>query len=254
MTVGGCSGIGGGFHTRGCARSLPGCPQLPAPPPPPSQTFSPSKTSTRQRRARPRGGQVPPHQPRERRLPGALSFPPRAVARGAGGGRRGTHAHAHAHTHTHTRTHTLNTLNPPNAALQARVAVVPGAVEFLETCGFKVGALAGAKVEALFRRSALPLAVVVLRVSARRRRARHANLRAPPPARGPRSAPTPPLRPSLALKNTRRAAHTSPPLREQKEEGGEALFMPREAADAGALNAAGAEINNALTNPFFGAL
>jgi hypothetical protein len=30
--------------------------------------------------------------------------------------------------------------------------------------------------------------------------------------------------------------------------------MPREAADAGALNAVGAELNNALTNPFFGAL
>lgn len=67
-------------------------------------------------------------------------------------------------------------INLGNAAFQARVAVVPGAVEFLEACGFA------------------------------------------------------------------------------RDEAGTALFMPREAADVSALNAAGGEVNNALTNPFFGAL
>lgn len=34
----------------------------------------------------------------------------------------------------------------------------------------------------------------------------------------------------------------------------EALIMPKEAVDVEALNAAGGELNNAMTNPFFGAL
>ncbi|KAI8462523.1 MAG: hypothetical protein J3K34DRAFT_182318 [Monoraphidium minutum] len=65
-------------------------------------------------------------------------------------------------------------INTGNAAFQSKVAVVPGAVEFLEMVGFK------------------------------------------------------------------------------KEEG--ALAMPREAADPSALAAVGGEINNAMTNPFFGVL
>jgi hypothetical protein len=40
----------------------------------------------------------------------------------------------------------------------------------------------------------------------------------------------------------------------QREEDGSALVMPREAADPSALSEAGSEVNNALTNPFFGAL
>ncbi|KIY97901.1 hypothetical protein MNEG_10060 [Monoraphidium neglectum] len=67
-------------------------------------------------------------------------------------------------------------INLGNAAFQSRVAVVPGAIELLETLGFR------------------------------------------------------------------------------REEDGSALVMPREAADPSALSDAGSEVNNALTNPFFGAL
>lgn len=40
----------------------------------------------------------------------------------------------------------------------------------------------------------------------------------------------------------------------QKDEGGEFLVMPRDKVSVETLNAAGGELNNALTNPFFGAL
>ncbi|CAL8469381.1 g8922 [Coccomyxa elongata] len=40
----------------------------------------------------------------------------------------------------------------------------------------------------------------------------------------------------------------------QKDEGGEYLVMPRDKVSVETLNAAGGELNNALTNPFFGAL
>lgn len=47
-------------------------------------------------------------------------------------------------------------------------------------------------------------------------------------------------------------AHHNPPT--QREPDGAALFMPRDAVDPAALAAAGGEVDNALTNPFFGAL
>lgn len=40
----------------------------------------------------------------------------------------------------------------------------------------------------------------------------------------------------------------------QKDADGEALYMPVEKVNAEVLNLAGAELNNASTNPFFGAL
>lgn len=40
----------------------------------------------------------------------------------------------------------------------------------------------------------------------------------------------------------------------QKDESGEALVMPEDKVNIQLLNVAGAEINNAMTNPFFGKL
>jgi len=109
------------------------------------------------------------------------------------------------------------------AAFQSRVAVVPGAVALLELCGFQVGFRGwGSGGRAGFR-----------------------GLRSKPELKlysNGDSKVLPPTTPSL------RSDHR---LRQGQ---GDALYMPREAADVSALNAAGTEINNALTNPFFGAL
>lgn len=40
----------------------------------------------------------------------------------------------------------------------------------------------------------------------------------------------------------------------QKDEGGEFLEMPADSVNVETLHVAGAELNNALTNPFFGVL
>jgi hypothetical protein len=66
--------------------------------------------------------------------------------------------------------------------------------------------------------------------------------------------PTPPHPPHPTHPTPPHPPHPTHPTPPQREADGASLFMPREAADVGALNDIGGEINNALTNPFFGAL
>lgn len=40
----------------------------------------------------------------------------------------------------------------------------------------------------------------------------------------------------------------------EKIEGGEFLFLPRDKIDSAIINSAGAELNSAINNPFFGVL